>query len=168
MNAIRIQRVEAPAGYRLRLALSNGRTVERDLSHLLPGPDASPTNVLLRWRDPAYFARVVSPRRAVADGDVAKRRRPGSGRVDLGRRRQRPLARAGKRRDTMTCPTCQTGHTTAGTATNTLERGDTLVVVRHVPADLLRSVWVDILCRRHRGAAARCSRRPVARASPFR
>ena len=36
----------------------------------------------------------------------------------------------------MTCPTCQTGHTAQGTATKTLERGETLVVVRHVPAEL--------------------------------
>ena len=36
----------------------------------------------------------------------------------------------------MTCPTCQTGHTTLGTATKTLERGATLVVVRHVPAEV--------------------------------
>jgi YgiT-type zinc finger domain-containing protein len=36
----------------------------------------------------------------------------------------------------MTCPTCQTGHTVPGTATKTLERGTTLVVVRHVPADV--------------------------------
>jgi YgiT-type zinc finger domain-containing protein len=36
----------------------------------------------------------------------------------------------------MTCPTCQTGHTARGTATKTLERGETLVVVRHVPADV--------------------------------
>jgi YgiT-type zinc finger domain-containing protein len=34
----------------------------------------------------------------------------------------------------MTCPTCQTGETSRGTATKTLERGGTLVVVRHVPA----------------------------------
>lgn len=36
----------------------------------------------------------------------------------------------------MTCPTCQTGKTTRGTATKTLERGSTLVVVRHVPAEV--------------------------------
>lgn len=36
----------------------------------------------------------------------------------------------------MICPTCQTGHTAQGTATKTLERGDTLIVVRHVPADV--------------------------------
>ena len=36
----------------------------------------------------------------------------------------------------MTCPTCQTGETIPGTATKTLERGATLVVVRHVPADV--------------------------------
>jgi hypothetical protein len=58
---VRIVSVEPLPGYRLRLALSDGRTVERDLSHLLPGPDASPTNVFLPWRDPAYFARVFLP-----------------------------------------------------------------------------------------------------------
>jgi YgiT-type zinc finger domain-containing protein len=36
----------------------------------------------------------------------------------------------------MRCPTCQTGETTPGTATKTLERGATLVVVRHVPAEV--------------------------------
>lgn len=36
----------------------------------------------------------------------------------------------------MTCPTCQNGQTARRTATKTLERGDTLVVVRHVPADV--------------------------------
>jgi YgiT-type zinc finger domain-containing protein len=36
----------------------------------------------------------------------------------------------------MTCPTCQIGHTAQGTATKTLERGETLVVVRHVPAEV--------------------------------
>lgn len=36
----------------------------------------------------------------------------------------------------MTCPTCQTGQTAPGTTTKTLERGETLVVVRHVPAEL--------------------------------
>jgi YgiT-type zinc finger domain-containing protein len=36
----------------------------------------------------------------------------------------------------MTCPTCQTGHTARGTATRTLERDETIIVVRHVPADV--------------------------------
>ncbi len=36
----------------------------------------------------------------------------------------------------MTCPTCQIGETIPGTATKTLERGSTLVVVRHVPANV--------------------------------
>jgi hypothetical protein len=57
VNAIRIQRVEALAGYRLRLGLSDGRTVERDLSDLVP-PTDDPQNVFTPWRDPAYFARV--------------------------------------------------------------------------------------------------------------
>jgi hypothetical protein len=59
--AVRMVSVEPLPGYRLRLVLSDGRIVERDLSHLVPGPDASPTNVFLPWRDPAYFAQVVLP-----------------------------------------------------------------------------------------------------------
>ncbi len=35
----------------------------------------------------------------------------------------------------MPCLTCQTGETRHGTVTKTLERGHTLVVVRHVPAE---------------------------------
>ncbi len=58
---VRIRSVEAHPGYRLRLGLSDGRTVERDVSHLVPGPDADPDNVFIPWRDPAYFARVVLP-----------------------------------------------------------------------------------------------------------
>lgn len=55
---VRIQTVEAMPGYRLRLGLSDGRTVERDLSDLVPGPDAHPDNVFRPWVDPAYFAQV--------------------------------------------------------------------------------------------------------------
>jgi YgiT-type zinc finger domain-containing protein len=36
----------------------------------------------------------------------------------------------------MTCPTCQHGDTAPATATKTLERGETLVVVRHVPVEV--------------------------------
>lgn len=61
MSDVRIQRVEALPGYRLRLGLSDGRTVERDLSDLLPGPDAHPDNVFRPWLDPAYFAQVFLP-----------------------------------------------------------------------------------------------------------
>ena len=61
MTNVRMVRVEALAGYRLRLVLSDGRIVERDLSHLVPGADASPTDVFLPWRDPAYFAQVCLP-----------------------------------------------------------------------------------------------------------
>jgi hypothetical protein len=60
-DGVRITTVEPLPGYRLRLGLSDGRTVERDLSDLVPGPDASPTNVFLPWRDPAYFAQVFLP-----------------------------------------------------------------------------------------------------------
>jgi Protein of unknown function (DUF2442) len=56
---VHIQTVEALPGYRLRLGLSDGRTVERDVSHLLPGPDAHPDNVFRPWLDPAYFAQVT-------------------------------------------------------------------------------------------------------------
>jgi YgiT-type zinc finger domain-containing protein len=35
----------------------------------------------------------------------------------------------------MTCPSCN-GHTESTTATKTLERGETLVVVRHVPVEV--------------------------------
>ena len=58
---VRITTVEPLLGYRLRLGLSDGRTVERDLSHLLPGPHASPDNVFRPWLDPAYFAQVSLP-----------------------------------------------------------------------------------------------------------
>ncbi len=36
----------------------------------------------------------------------------------------------------MMCPTCHTGDTALGTATKMLERGSTLLVVRHVPAEV--------------------------------
>ena len=54
---LRIQRIEPLAGYRLRLGLSDGRTVERDLSHLVPATDDG-RNVFAPWRDPQYFAQV--------------------------------------------------------------------------------------------------------------
>lgn len=53
---VRIQSVEALPGYRLRLGLSDGRTVERDLSDLVPAPGIE--SVFSPWRDPAYFAQV--------------------------------------------------------------------------------------------------------------
>jgi hypothetical protein len=54
---VRIRTVEALPGYRLRLGLSDGRTVDRDLSALVPATD-DPHNVFTPWRDPAYFAQV--------------------------------------------------------------------------------------------------------------
>jgi YgiT-type zinc finger domain-containing protein len=36
----------------------------------------------------------------------------------------------------MTCLNCNVGHTTPATATKTLERDETLVVVRHVPIEV--------------------------------
>ena len=53
---VEIHSVEALPGYRLRLGLSDGRTVERDLSDLVPAPGIE--NVFTPWRDPAYFAQV--------------------------------------------------------------------------------------------------------------
>jgi hypothetical protein len=53
---VRIHAVEALPGYRIRLTLSDGRTVERDLSDLVPAPGVE--NVFSPWRDPAYFAQV--------------------------------------------------------------------------------------------------------------
>jgi hypothetical protein len=54
---VRIQAVEPLPAYRLRLVLSDGRTVERDVSDLVPSTD-DPDNVITPWRDPAYFAQV--------------------------------------------------------------------------------------------------------------
>lgn len=53
---VEIRSVEALPEYRLRLWLSDGRTVERDLSDLVPAPGVD--NVFAPWRDPAYFAQV--------------------------------------------------------------------------------------------------------------
>jgi hypothetical protein len=49
---VRIHTVEALPGYRLRLGLSDGRTVERDLSQDLWGEVFEPL------KDPAFFAQV--------------------------------------------------------------------------------------------------------------
>ncbi len=49
---VEIRSVEALPGYRLRLGLSDGRTVERDLSGDLWGP------VFELLKDPAFFAQV--------------------------------------------------------------------------------------------------------------
>jgi hypothetical protein len=54
---VTMQQVEPLPGYRLRLHLSDGRTVERDLRHLVPAT-ADPNNVFTPWRDPSYFAQV--------------------------------------------------------------------------------------------------------------
>jgi len=55
-DRVYIQSVNALPGYRLRLTLSDGRTVERDVSDLVPPPGVE--NVFSAWRDPAYFAQV--------------------------------------------------------------------------------------------------------------
>ncbi|MGH9696474.1 MAG: DUF2442 domain-containing protein [Bryobacteraceae bacterium] len=52
-----IRAVEALPRYRLLLTLSDGRTLERDVSDLVPSTD-DPDNVFTPWRDPAYFAQV--------------------------------------------------------------------------------------------------------------
>lgn len=56
MDRVRIESVEALPLDRLRVGLSQGRTVERDLSALVPAPRVE--NVFSPWRDPAYFAQV--------------------------------------------------------------------------------------------------------------
>jgi hypothetical protein len=59
---IRIQSVEALPGYRLRLGLTDGRTVERDFSGKLSGPTGP---MFAPLKDPAFFAQVRA-----ADGTV--------------------------------------------------------------------------------------------------
>ena len=70
---VRIRTVEPLPGYRLRLGLTDGRTIERDLSEALWGPMFEPL------RDPAFFAlvrvddtwgTVVWPNGADLDQDV--------------------------------------------------------------------------------------------------
>jgi hypothetical protein len=50
-----IQSVEALPGYRLRLGLTDGRTIEREFANLLAGPVGPMFEPL---KDPAYFALV--------------------------------------------------------------------------------------------------------------
>ena len=52
---VRIQSVEALPGYRLRLGLTDGRTIERDFSGQLSGPTGP---VFEPLKDPAFFAQV--------------------------------------------------------------------------------------------------------------
>ena len=52
---VRIQSVEALPGYRLRLSLTDGRTIERALGDQLAGPVGPMFEPL---KDPAYFAQV--------------------------------------------------------------------------------------------------------------
>ena len=59
MPRVRIQSVEALPGYRLRLGLSDGRTIERDFAEELAG-STGPMNEPLK--DPEFFAQVrVNP-----------------------------------------------------------------------------------------------------------
>src|SRR4051812_10419935 len=53
MTLVRIKRVEALSGYRLRLTLSNGEVVERDVNKYLVGPVFEAIRT-----DPATFAQV--------------------------------------------------------------------------------------------------------------
>ena len=83
---VRIQSVEALPGYRLRLGLTDGRTIERDLNGNLWGPVFQPL------KDPAFFAQVrvdygtvvwpngadVAPDASFVDRD--RRAQPGRGR----------------------------------------------------------------------------------------
>ena len=78
---VRIRTVEPLPGYRLRMELTDGRTIERDLSGELWGPVFEPL------KDPAFFAQVrvdpgsgtvVWPNGADFDPDV----------LDLGRDRR--------------------------------------------------------------------------------
>jgi hypothetical protein len=55
MDRVRIQSVEVLPGYRLRLTLSDGRTIERDFAGELAGP-AGPMKAPLK--DPQFFAQV--------------------------------------------------------------------------------------------------------------
>jgi hypothetical protein len=58
MARVRIQSVEVLPGYRLRLGLSDGRTLDRDFAEELMGPTAAigPMNAPLQ--DPQFFAQV--------------------------------------------------------------------------------------------------------------
>ncbi len=55
MDRVHIQRVEALPGYRLRLGLSDGSTIERDFAAELAAP-IGPMDAPLQ--DPAFFAQV--------------------------------------------------------------------------------------------------------------
>jgi hypothetical protein len=55
MDRVHIQSVQALPGYRLRLSLSDGRTIERDFAAELAAP-IGPMDAPLQ--DPAFFAQV--------------------------------------------------------------------------------------------------------------
>jgi hypothetical protein len=55
MDRVRIEHVEALPGYRLRLGLSDGRTIERDFAAELAAP-IGPMDAPLQ--DPSFFAQV--------------------------------------------------------------------------------------------------------------
>jgi len=53
MALLRIREVKALEGFKLRLSLSDGSVIERDVSRLLAGPVFEPIR-----KDPAVFAKV--------------------------------------------------------------------------------------------------------------
>jgi hypothetical protein len=55
MTRVRIQTVEVLPGFRLRLGLSDGRTIERDFAEELAGATG---RMIAPLKDPAYFALV--------------------------------------------------------------------------------------------------------------
>jgi uncharacterized protein DUF2442 len=54
MALLRIREVKALEGFKLRLALTDGSVIERDVSRLLMGPVFEPIR-----KDPALFAKVM-------------------------------------------------------------------------------------------------------------
>ncbi len=53
MDLLRVREVKALEGFKLRLALTDGSVVERDVSRLIAGPVFEPIR-----KDPAVFAKV--------------------------------------------------------------------------------------------------------------
>ncbi len=88
MALLRIRKVEALKGFKLRLTLTDGSIVEREVSRLLVGPVFESIRT-----DPALFGQVRAE-----GGTVAERRRSLPGRFNMGcasSRRKRRLITAG-------------------------------------------------------------------------
>ncbi len=86
MDLVRIRHLEPLGGTRLRLTLTDGRVIDKDLRPLLVGPVFAAIR-----RDPTLFAQASVVRGTVAwPGDVGS----GPGCADLGRS---PAARTGDR-----------------------------------------------------------------------